>query len=77
MQRYVWRIIAHLQDSLEDWICEYFSGLSIVQNKDGSCVLTGKMSDMSAVYGLLLKIRDTDISLLSLWVEREISNSHL
>ncbi|HMU94203.1 MAG TPA: hypothetical protein PKE43_14450, partial [Anaerolineales bacterium] len=43
-----------------------FNGLSITQENDGTTLLKGTVVDQSALYGILKKIRDLGMPLLSL-----------
>jgi len=51
---------------LKNWFNDYFGGLQLKYNKDGSCTLTGKLVDSAAFYGLILTLRDSGVELLSL-----------
>lgn len=55
------RIKGHLDDRWADW----FEGLTIVREDNGETSLTGLVADQSALHGLLRKIRDLGIPLLS------------
>jgi hypothetical protein len=55
------RINGHLGDQ---WV-EWFEGMSIVLEENGSTLLTGEVVDQAALYGLLRKVRDLGIPLLS------------
>lgn len=44
---------------------EWFQGLSISLTDDGNTVLTGPVADQAALFGLLRKVRDLGMSLLS------------
>jgi hypothetical protein len=44
---------------------DWFDGLSITQGLDGKTLLTGPVADQSALYGLLKKVRDLGIPLVS------------
>ena len=48
----------------ESW-SEWMDGLSITPTEDGNTVLAGPIRDQSALYGLLVKIRDLGLPLLS------------
>ncbi len=54
---------------LKEWFGDYFGGLSLKYNEDGSCILTGKLQDSAAFYGLILNLRDSGVELLSLKVK--------
>jgi hypothetical protein len=48
----------------EQW-SEWFEGLSVAHTEDGETVLTGSVVDQAALHGLLAKLRDLGVSLLS------------
>jgi len=45
---------------------EWFGGLTITHEPNGETLLAGLVVDQSALFGLLLKIRDLNLTLLSL-----------
>jgi len=45
---------------------EWFDGLTISHEPNGETLLTGPVEDQPALFGLLLKIRDLNLTLLSL-----------
>lgn len=53
------RVREQIGGNWADWL----SGLSICHTDDGGSSLTGLMSDQSALYGLLVKLRDLGLSL--------------
>ena len=55
------RIKGQLGDQWSDW----FDGLSISQVEDGNTLLTGPVVDQAALHGLLKKVRDLGMPLLS------------
>jgi len=55
------RVEGHLDDEWSEW----FGGLSIVLEKDGTSVLTGPVTDQAALFGLLLKIHNMGLPLIS------------
>ncbi len=55
------RIKGHLGSQWTDW----FGGLTITLEEDGVTILTGPVVDQAAVYGLLRKVRDLGMPLLS------------
>ena len=55
------RIEGQLDQQWTDW----FEGLSITQEEDVTTVLTGPIVDQSALHGLLKKVRDLGMPLVS------------
>jgi hypothetical protein len=56
------RIRGHLDGRWSDW----FDGLAITHPVSGETVLTGPVRDQPALHGLLAKIRDLGLTLLSI-----------
>jgi hypothetical protein len=44
---------------------EWFDGLTLSHEPDGSTVLSGPVVDQAALYGILLKLHDLNLPLLS------------
>jgi hypothetical protein len=55
------RVKGHLDSSWSEW----FEGLTIAYEADGITVLTGLLADQPALHGLLIKIRDLGLPLVS------------
>ena len=55
------RIEGHLGPGWTDW----FGGMSITQQEGGETLLTGPVVDQAALHGLLRKVRDLGIPLIS------------
>ena len=55
------RIKGHLDDRWTDW----FGGLTITLEKNGDTLLAGPVVDQAALHGLLRKVRDLGMPLLS------------
>lgn len=55
------RVKSHLDSDWTDW----FEGLTITQEADGDTLLTGPVVDQAALHGLLKKVRDLGMPLLS------------
>jgi hypothetical protein len=55
------RIEGHLGPRWTDW----FGGLTITPTDDGDTLLTGTVADQAALHGLLRKVRDLGIPLVS------------
>jgi len=56
------RIKGHLSRQWTDW----FDGLTITLEEDGNTLLTGALIDQVALHGLLKKVRDLGLPLLSI-----------
>ena len=54
-------IEGHLSETWEEW----FEGLTFEHTSDGRTILTGDIIDQAALHGLLKKIRDLGLPLLS------------
>jgi hypothetical protein len=55
------RVHGHLQDRWEAW----FEGLTLTREDDGTTSLCGAVPDQAALHGLLTKIRDLGVLLIS------------
>lgn len=55
------RVKGVLNENWSDW----FDGLSISPQASGETLLTGPVRDQSALHGILVKIRDLGLDLLS------------
>ena len=56
------RIKGHLSDQWTNW----FEGLTITLEEDGDTLLTGPVVDQAALFGLLKKVRDLGLPLVSI-----------
>lgn len=54
-------VMGHLDDSWDDW----FNGLSITHESQGTTVLSGPILDQTALHGVLEKIRALNLTLIS------------
>jgi hypothetical protein len=69
---YQLRIEGHLDQQWTDW----FKGLTIALEEDGTTLLTGSVADQAALHGLL-KNRDLGIVLVSVnWIQLNETNLH-
>jgi len=60
-ERYEIRIKGHLDDKWADW----FEGLTITREDNGETLLIGPVVDQAALHGVLKKVRDGGMPLLS------------
>ena len=58
---YRFRVRGHLDDRWSDWL----GGLAIERQEDGTTVLIGPLVDQAALYGVIIRIRDLGLPLLS------------
>ena len=56
------KVSGHLDPSWSEWL----GGLTITHELNGETLLAGPVVDQPALFGLLLKIRDLNLTLLSL-----------
>ena len=58
---YRFRVKGHLADYWSDWL----GGLAVQRQKDGTTVLVGPVVDQAALHGVIIRIRDLGLTLLS------------
>ena len=64
MERYAIRVAGHLAPRWAEWL----AGLEMRHEPGGTTLLSGSLPDQSALFGVLTKIRDLNLTLLT--VER-------
>ena len=65
------RLGGHLGAEWTDW----FEGLTITREEDGDTLLTGPVVDQAALHGLLKKVRDLGMTLVSV-VQVQFNDTH-
>lgn len=60
-ERYAIRIKGHLDNRWSAW----FDGLTITLENDGTTLLTGSVTDQAALHGLIRRVRDVGLPLVS------------
>ncbi len=60
-ETYEIRVQGHLDDRWSAW----FDGLALVHADDGSTLIRGEVADQAALHGLIQKVRDLGLTLLS------------
>ncbi len=58
---YLIRVNGHLSNTWSDW----FDGLAITNLENGEAQLSGSVTDQAALYGVLMKLRDLGLLLVS------------
>ena len=61
LEHYEIRVTGHLTDRRADW----FEGLTRTLEENGDTLLSGPVTDQAALYGLLRKVRDLGLPLVS------------
>jgi hypothetical protein len=61
-RRYAIRIRGHLDQRWADW----FDGLSLTHDSDGTTLLAGPLADQAALHGVLNKLRDLGLPIISM-----------
>jgi hypothetical protein len=56
------RVEGHLADRWSEW----FEGLTICKQPDGETTLTGLLVDQAALFGVLIRIHDLNLVLISI-----------
>lgn len=64
-QVYKIKLAGHLDESLTDW----FHGMKFSYEQDNTTIISGKITDQSALHGILKKIRDLGLILLAVSLE--------
>jgi hypothetical protein len=54
-----------VQGHLDNYWSDWFDGFVITHKEDGTTVLIGPVADQAALHGLLAKVRDLGLPLLS------------
>jgi hypothetical protein len=66
-ENYEIRVKGHLNARWFDW----FDGLTLTQESDGTTLLTGSVMDQAALHGLLTKVRDLGLPLIAVQRRKE------
>ena len=61
MQRVKIRIEGHLDMTWAEWL----DGFNLTHSSQDETILTGKVKDQAALYGLIAKLRDLGVKLIS------------
>lgn len=70
---YQFRLKGHLSQQWKDW----FDGLTITLGEDGNTLLSGPVVDQAALHGILKRIRDVGVPLLSVnAIDPNLANNH-
>ena len=61
MDIYEFHVKGHLDDRWSGWL----GGLAVQRQENGTTILVGPLVDQAALYGVIIRIRDLGLSLLS------------
>ena len=64
------RLSGHLDRQWADW----FDGMTITLTENGETILTGPVADQAALHGLLKKVRDLGVPLISVQAKKSNDN---
>ena len=64
----------HISEQIPEQWSDWFEGLAITYLEDNGAILSGPVADQSALHGLLIKVRDLNLSLISI---NQIEGPHL
>ena len=70
---YHWRVRVVTHDYLDQWIEEYLGHLRLQHQPDGTTLIVGTLPDSPALYGMIVRLRDSGVALISLNAERNNS----
>ena len=59
---YAIRVTGHLDDRWASW----FDDLEVTRDEDGSTLMRGRVADQAALHGLLHKVRDLGLPIVSI-----------
>ena len=59
--KYEIRVKGHLPQHWSEW----FEGLTIIHDSNGETLLSGSLRDQAALFGVVMKVRDLGLTLLS------------
>ena len=60
------RVEGHLDQTWAEWL----DGFALAHTEQGETILTGKVQDQAALYGLIAKLRDLGVKLISVNSEK-------
>ncbi|HEX8993040.1 MAG TPA: hypothetical protein VF784_15265 [Anaerolineales bacterium] len=60
-----WLYEIRIEGRLQERWSEWFDGLAIRSDRDDETILTGQLPDQAALYGVLSRIRDLNLILVS------------
>ena len=70
--RYEIRLHGQLDQRWSDW----FAGFTLTNQSDGTTTLTGEVVDQAALHGLLRRVGDLGVTLISLNITNESKEAH-
>lgn len=65
------RVVIRLEGHLDQGWAEWLDGFTLSHTAGGETVLTGQVRDQAALFGLIAKLRDLGVHLISVHYQRE------
>ena len=65
----------HFKGTISKQWSDWFDGLTISQSDPGETMLTGLVADQAALYGIIARLRDLGLKLISLSSKEEQESS--
>jgi hypothetical protein len=64
----------HVKGMIDEQRSDWFEGLSVIHEGTNETVLYGQVVDQTALFGLLTKVRDLGLALVSVQVAQTMDN---
>ncbi|QGT98779.1 hypothetical protein SYNTR_0186 [Candidatus Syntrophocurvum alkaliphilum] len=71
-EQYAWKVCLQIKGHIDSWMFDYYEGLDIKYKDEGNTLIEGNLSDISALYGMILYLRDTGLELLFFKAEKVV-----
>lgn len=59
------RVEIRVEGQIDETWAEWFEGFTVIHTEQNETVLTGEMPDQTALYGVITKLRDLGLKLIS------------
>jgi hypothetical protein len=72
----MYRVEIKIEGCLDENWAEWLDGFTLTHVKNGETILTGKVEDQAALYGLIAKLRDLGLKLISVDSKKPKANEY-